>query len=176
MYCQKCGRRITKGTEKCPECGSSVADSYCGGFWDLLEGRPLIVDQKHEASGRSEPADSGTDVKKELQTAGKEIEMAESRYRRLVKVVCAFLIIALLVLGIQTIRIASLNSTISDLENENRQLEEKYVSLQNEVKEKEEEWSKALANNLTQRIFGSNNDRSEYDYYDDNTGNLDNDD
>lgn len=40
MYCLQCGRAMTPGAAKCPECGAAADPSgYCGGFWGLV-GQP----------------------------------------------------------------------------------------------------------------------------------------
>lgn len=39
MFCEKCGRKLPAGAERCPACGESAEIAeYCGGFWGLTEG------------------------------------------------------------------------------------------------------------------------------------------
>lgn len=39
MFCSKCGVKLPKKANKCPNCGEPVTgNEYCGGFWGLVNG------------------------------------------------------------------------------------------------------------------------------------------
>lgn len=171
MYCQKCGRRLDKSTEKCPECGTIIADSYCGGFWDLLGSSPDYPKQNTDTSGENISKEVGAVAAQAIPEAN--IEKTEKKYKRRIKAVSVLLLIALLALGIQTIRVGSLINKVNDLETKNKQLEEEYTSLKNEYEEKEKEWAESLANSIVRNTIGPNVGNSGNDNNSDASGSSD---
>ena len=66
MFCIKCGCRIPKNTQKCPDCGADRPGmEYCGGFWsELNQNTQCSREESSETRVNAETNSSGANNEK----------------------------------------------------------------------------------------------------------------
>lgn len=87
MYCQKCGCRVKRTDEKCPNCGSVVSLEYCGGFWGLVgeepKSRSNSVKRNLQQEDMGKRLFQAEEEKTEAEQKQNEAEKEKEKYRHL---------------------------------------------------------------------------------------------
>lgn len=121
MYCKKCGRKLTEGQSSCSNCGEPAETAeICGGFWGLINEEPPFTANPLSTSktpnGKklkqedSKPDESTADV--EFGDAPRHSQQKKEKNNVIPYFICVVLAFALI---LQTIRLSSISSQLSEL-------------------------------------------------------------
>lgn len=137
MYCKKCGCKINKDENYCPDCGTHTVVEYCGGFWGLIKTNEK--DKNSEVSnGKTSSTKAGQaasrvtsyPIKNEQKAAMLKLESLKQKYKILLRVSC---ILIILLFGIsigQSVYSAKMTRRYKEIRKQYKELEEKYYALQ----------------------------------------------
>ena len=115
MFCKYCGQTLQKSERKCSRCGSTVpAMSECGGFSRFLAVNPAPVE-------------------KALPEERKLPEKQERKPSVLIPVLAGVIALVLLLLVVQTVRLAGLEAQVTTLDRENERLRDKIEEFEETV-------------------------------------------
>lgn len=131
MFCSKCGYKLTENTKTCGKCGTAAEQpEYCGGFWGIVGLKPAAVPV---TSAELKPDDSSKTLQKDKKAhkdAGEKKGM--KRLPLILLALCAVLLILLL---IQTGRIAHYQAELSNMTNKYYASQYEYNSVKNMMEE-----------------------------------------